>query len=94
MKTRLCVLCMVVALAACSHRPTSFEGIEHPEPQKVSSLVGQNRTQIHGVFGSPIVSRTENEHSVWSYQTKTCAMLVYFDKDGICRHAETRGNCQ
>ncbi|MGN1063481.1 MAG: outer membrane protein assembly factor BamE [Alphaproteobacteria bacterium] len=94
MKIRLCWLCAALMVAACSGRPTSFEGIEHPRPHRVSSLVGQTRAQVHNLFGTPGISRMENGHLVWSYQMKTCVLLVYFDKDGICRYAETRGNCE
>lgn len=75
-------------------RPHSFEGIEHARPQVLASLIGQNRSEIYDRFGAPILYRNEETRVLWSYQSNACAMLIYFDEMGICRHAETRGICQ
>lgn len=94
MKHLMIVLGLVIILTGCSLRPKSFAGVSHAKPQTVASLVGQNRSDIHAHFGKPVLSRTEKVNTLWSYQSDSCALLVYFDKMGICRHAETRGKCQ
>ncbi|MBR5129688.1 MAG: hypothetical protein IKV03_00480 [Alphaproteobacteria bacterium] len=81
-------------ITGCSMRPKSFEGVVHARPQAVASLIGQSRTQIHSRFGVPTLSRTEKTQSLWSYQSDSCALLIYFDKIGVCQYAETRGKCQ
>ena len=94
MKRLIIVLGLIGILTGCSFRPRSFEDVSHAQPQTVASLVGQTRADIHAHFGTPILSRTEKNRTLWSYQASSCALLVYFDETGICRHAETRGKCQ
>ena len=94
MKQLIIVLSFIGILTGCSMRPKSFEGVSHARPQTIASLVGQSRTDIHAHFGAPALSRTEKESTLWSYQAHSCALLVYFDKTGTCRYAETRGKCQ
>lgn len=87
----LCATCALLMLSACSTKPTSPEGIEHPAPKKVTELVGKNRGQIHNIMGGPAVTRVEEEYTLWSYAPDdTHAVLVYFDKAGLCQHAEIR----
>ncbi len=81
-------------MSACSMRPTSFEGVSHAEPQTIASLIGQPRSAIHSRFGTPTLSRNEQNKTLWSYQSDSCALLIFFDETGICRHAETRGKCR
>lgn len=88
------VLGLTLMATACSMRPTSFEGVTHAKPQTVASLVGQTQAEIHTRFGMPTLSRNEQNSTLWSYQSNSCALLVYFDETDICRHAETRGKCQ
>lgn len=84
----------IFILTACSMRPTSFEGVTHAKPQTIASLIEQTRADIHSRFGAPTLSRNEQNNTVWSYQSNSCALLVFFDEMGICRYAETRGKCQ
>ncbi len=94
MKHLIFLICMAIMISACSFRPTSFTGAKHAQPKTVHSLMGKNQNEIRNLFGSAALIRTESAHSLWSYQAASCVLLVYFDKDGICRFAETRGNCQ
>lgn len=94
MKRLIFLICAAMIISGCSFRPTSFTGAKHAKPKTVRSLIGQNQSEIRNQFGSAALIRTESAHSLWSYQAGSCVLLVYFDKDGICRFAETRGNCQ
>ncbi len=94
MKRLIFLICAAMIISGCSFRPTSFTGAKHAKPKTVRSLIGQNQSEIRNQFGSAALIRTESPHSLWSYQAGSCVLLVYFDKDGICRFAETRGNCQ
>lgn len=93
MKKLVVVLCLTLMLAACSSRPKSFTGAHHERPQKVNELVGQTRNQITRIMGTPVTTRTEGDYTLWSYKTGSCATLIYFDKSGKVKYAETRGNC-
>lgn len=94
MKRLIFLICAAMIISGCSFRPTSFTGAKHAKPKTVRSLIGQNQSEIRNQFGSAALIRTESPYSLWSYQAGSCVLLVYFDKDGICRFAETRGNCQ
>lgn len=94
MKHLMIALGFIGILTGCSIRPKSFEGVSHAVPQTVASLVGQTRADIYSDFGTPRLTRTEKASTLWSYQANSCALLVYFDETGVCRHAETRGQCQ
>lgn len=94
MKHLMIVLGFIGVLTGCSMRSKSFEGVSHAAPQTVTSFVGQTRADIHAHLGMPTLSRTEKISTLWSYQANSCALLVYFDNLGICRHAEIRGKCQ
>lgn len=94
MKQSGLVLGLVLMMTACSMRPTSFEGVTHAKPQTVASLIGQTQADIHTRFGVPTLSRNEQNNTLWSYQSNSCALLVFFDEMDICRYAETRGKCQ
>ncbi len=87
----LSAACVLLILTACATKPTPPEGIEHPAPKTVTELVGKNRGQIHRMMGGPAVTRVEEEYTLWSYaQGDSHAVLVYFDKAGLCQHAEIR----
>lgn len=87
----LSAACALLILTACATKPTPPKGIEHPAPKTVTELVGKNRGQIHRMMGGPAVTRVEEEYTLWSYaQGDSHAVLVYFDKAGLCQHAEIR----
>ena len=88
------VLSISLLAMGCSMRPRSFEGIKHAPPQKIKALTGQSQKQVHKKFGAPMIKRYEGSCTLWSYQSDACAMLVYFDENNVCQHAETRGICQ
>lgn len=87
----LCAACALLMLSACATKPVPSDGAESDAPQTVDEFVGKNRGQIRSIMGGPAAMRAEEEYTLWSYaQGDSHAVLVYFDKAGLCCHAEIR----
>lgn len=83
-----------ITISGCSIYPSKFQGSKHASEKHISSLIGKDRTFVEKKFGMPQLIRQENKNALWSYQSNACALLVYFNHEGVCQHAETRGICQ
>ena len=80
-------------LGACVRVPAGNPNVA-PQVKPVSYLSGKSQQQVQRVMGKPAVQRVEEPNQLWAYYDKGCSTLVYFDAQGVCRHAEMRGTCE
>lgn len=88
-----CILLFLLFLTGCASNDDVFQGRAHMDVRQENELKGLSMRGVEKKLGNPIVKRSEDPNSLWTYRYGDCTTLVYFNESKRVSYAETRGTC-